>query len=71
MSSVTKDILEKAYSTLCTAKAMAELYEANFKQVSKYILFGPINKLSNVTRNIEHFDFFHNTQKCQALIILP
>lgn len=35
--SVSKDILEKAFSTLCTAKAMAELYEANFKQVSKYV----------------------------------
>lgn len=35
--SVSKDILKKAFSTLCTAKAMAELYEANFKQVSKYV----------------------------------
>lgn len=32
-----KDILKKAFSNLCTAKAMAELYEANFKQVSKYV----------------------------------
>ncbi|BAO74903.1 thiamine pyrophosphate-dependent enzyme [Winogradskyella sp. PG-2] len=32
-----KAILEKAYSKLCTAKAMTELYEANFKQVSKYV----------------------------------
>ncbi len=37
MSSVTKDILSKAFSNLCTAKAMTELYEANFKQVSKYV----------------------------------
>lgn len=37
MSTVTKDILTKAFSNLCTAKAMAELYEANFKQVSKYV----------------------------------
>ena len=37
MSSVTKTILSKAFSNLCTAKAMAELYEANFKQVSKYV----------------------------------
>lgn len=37
MSSVTKDILSKAFSDLCTAKAMTELYEANFKQVSKYV----------------------------------
>lgn len=29
--------LEKAFSHLCTAKAMTELYEANFKQVSKYV----------------------------------
>ncbi|WP_299398239.1 thiamine pyrophosphate-dependent enzyme [uncultured Gelidibacter sp.] len=35
--SVSKDILKKAFSNLCTAKAMAELYEANFKQVSKYV----------------------------------
>lgn len=32
-----KEILEKGFSNLCTAKAMAELYEANFKQVSKYV----------------------------------
>ncbi|WP_179020940.1 alpha-ketoacid dehydrogenase subunit alpha/beta [Winogradskyella forsetii] len=31
------DILKKGFSKLCTAKAMAELYEANFKQVSKYV----------------------------------
>ncbi|WP_452225283.1 alpha-ketoacid dehydrogenase subunit alpha/beta [Lacinutrix chionoecetis] len=32
-----KDILKKGFSKLCTAKAMSELYEANFKQVSKYV----------------------------------
>lgn len=32
-----KDILKKGFFNLCTAKAMAELYEANFKQVSKYV----------------------------------
>ena len=32
-----KEILKKAFSKLCTAKAMTELYEANFKQVSKYV----------------------------------
>lgn len=32
-----KDILKKGFSKLCTAKAMAELYEENFKQVSKYV----------------------------------
>ncbi|MCT4623344.1 MAG: thiamine pyrophosphate-dependent enzyme [Schleiferiaceae bacterium] len=32
-----KEILKKGFSNLCTAKAMAELYEANFKQVSKYV----------------------------------
>ena len=31
------EILEKGFSKLCTAKAMAELYETNFKQVSKYV----------------------------------
>ncbi|MBO6879136.1 alpha-ketoacid dehydrogenase subunit alpha/beta [Winogradskyella sp.] len=34
---MNKDILKKAYSKLCTAKAMTELYEENFKQVSKYV----------------------------------
>ena len=34
---MNKDILRKGFSKLCTAKAMAELYEANFKQVSKYV----------------------------------
>ncbi|OZV67138.1 alpha-ketoacid dehydrogenase subunit alpha/beta [Winogradskyella aurantia] len=34
---MNKDILKKGFLKLCTAKAMAELYEANFKQVSKYV----------------------------------
>ncbi len=32
-----RKILEKGFSNLCTAKAMAELYEDNFKVVSKYV----------------------------------
>jgi len=32
-----KDILKKAFLKVCTAKAMTELYEENFKQVSKYV----------------------------------
>ncbi|NRD21635.1 tungsten formylmethanofuran dehydrogenase [Winogradskyella litoriviva] len=32
-----KETLKKGFSKLCTAKAMTELYEANFKQVSKYV----------------------------------
>ncbi|WP_407557383.1 thiamine pyrophosphate-dependent enzyme [Winogradskyella sp. 4-2091] len=32
-----KETLKKGFSKLCTAQAMAELYEANFKQVSKYV----------------------------------
>ncbi|MDX1772492.1 thiamine pyrophosphate-dependent enzyme [Oceanihabitans sediminis] len=32
-----KHILEKGFLNLCTAKAMTELYEANFKHVSKYV----------------------------------
>ncbi len=32
-----KEILKKGFLNLCTAKAMAELYEDNFKQVSKYV----------------------------------
>lgn len=32
-----KKILEKAFTTMATAKAMAELYEENFKIVSKYV----------------------------------
>lgn len=34
---MNKDILKKGFSNLCKAKAMAELYEENFKQVSKYV----------------------------------
>jgi len=34
---MNKTILKKAFLNLCTAKAMTELYEANFKQVSKYV----------------------------------
>ncbi len=32
-----KSTLEKAFSTMATAKAMTNLYEANFKLVSKYV----------------------------------
>ena len=32
-----KDILKQGFSNLCTAKSMAELYEENFKLVSKYV----------------------------------
>ncbi len=34
---MTKDILKKAFTKLVTAKAMTELYEENFKLVSKYV----------------------------------
>ncbi|RZS99886.1 alpha-ketoacid dehydrogenase subunit alpha/beta [Aquimarina brevivitae] len=34
---VSKEVLQQAYSLLSTAKAMAELYEDNFKVVSKYV----------------------------------
>ncbi len=32
-----KNILKKAFKNLCTAKAITELYESNFKLVSKYV----------------------------------
>jgi 2-oxoisovalerate dehydrogenase E1 component len=32
-----KEILKKAFSNLCTAKAMTKLYEVNFKLTSKYV----------------------------------
>ncbi|MFD2568378.1 alpha-ketoacid dehydrogenase subunit alpha/beta [Pseudotenacibaculum haliotis] len=32
-----KDIFQQAFSNVCTAKSMAELYEENFKVVSKYV----------------------------------
>ena len=34
---ITKELLQQAFTTLCTAKSMAELYEENFKVVSKYV----------------------------------
>ncbi|HKK11356.1 MAG TPA: thiamine pyrophosphate-dependent enzyme, partial [Flavobacteriaceae bacterium] len=34
---MNKTILKKAFSLLCSAKAMTELYEDNFKMVSKYV----------------------------------
>lgn len=34
---LNKTILSKAFSTMATAKAMSELYEENFKIVSKYV----------------------------------
>ncbi len=36
-TTIAKEILKKAFSTLCTAKSMTELYEENFKTVSKYV----------------------------------
>ncbi|WP_114490791.1 alpha-ketoacid dehydrogenase subunit alpha/beta [Candidatus Ulvibacter alkanivorans] len=37
MKGIMKEAYKKAFSNLCTAKAMTELYEANFKLVSKYV----------------------------------
>ncbi len=37
MSLLDKNILESAFSTMATAKAMTNLYEDNFKIVSKYV----------------------------------
>jgi len=37
MSKIDKSILETAFSTMATAKAMTNLYEDNFKIVSKYV----------------------------------
>ena len=34
---MNKEILKKGFYNLCTAKSMTELYETNFKQVSKYV----------------------------------
>jgi 2-oxoisovalerate dehydrogenase E1 component len=34
---ISKDILKKAFKNLVTAKAMTEIYEENFKTVSKYV----------------------------------
>lgn len=34
---MNKNILKKAYLDLCTAKAMTDLFEVNFKLVSKYV----------------------------------
>ena len=34
---MNKDLLKKAFTTLVTAKAMTEIYEKNFKTVSKYV----------------------------------
>ncbi|MDQ7918339.1 thiamine pyrophosphate-dependent enzyme [Mesonia sp. MT50] len=34
---INKEILKKAFSNLCTAKAITDLYEENFKTVSKYV----------------------------------
>ena len=34
---MNKEILEKAFHNVCAAKAMTELYEENFKLVSKYV----------------------------------
>jgi 2-oxoisovalerate dehydrogenase E1 component len=36
-NTLNKIILEKAFATMATAKAMTELYEENFKVVSKYV----------------------------------
>ncbi|RMD72161.1 MAG: thiamine pyrophosphate-dependent dehydrogenase E1 component subunit alpha, partial [Bacteroidetes bacterium] len=34
---VPKEVLKRAFRLMCTAKTMAELYEAHFKVVSKYV----------------------------------
>ncbi|MCT8338698.1 thiamine pyrophosphate-dependent enzyme [Flavobacteriaceae bacterium TK19130] len=37
MKKINKDILEKAFKNLVTAKTLTEVYEENFKVVSKYV----------------------------------
>lgn len=37
VKNIDKNILKKAFQTLVTAKAMTEIYEENFKTVSKYV----------------------------------
>ena len=37
MKKLTKDILKKAFELMSTAKSMTEVYEENFKVVSKYV----------------------------------
>ena len=37
IKTINKTTLKQAFTTLCTAKTMAELYEENFKVVSKYV----------------------------------
>ncbi len=37
MENINKATLKKAFANLCTAKAMTEEYEDNFKEVSKYV----------------------------------
>ena len=32
-----KEILKNGFTKICTAKAMTEVFEANFKEVSKYV----------------------------------
>ena len=34
---ISKEVLGRAYELICTAKSMTEIYEANFKFVSKYV----------------------------------
>src|SRR5690554_4112691 len=34
---ISKEVFKNAFKNVCTAKAMAELYEENFKVVSKYV----------------------------------
>jgi 2-oxoisovalerate dehydrogenase E1 component len=36
-NNINKNVLAKAFKLLCTAKAMTEIYEENFKFVSKYV----------------------------------
>ena len=37
MKHTSKEILQNAFRHMATAKALTELYEANFKVVSKYV----------------------------------
>ena len=34
---ITKKVLREGFELMCTAKTMAEVYEENFKQASKYV----------------------------------
>ena len=72
MSKINKKTLEKAFTLMATAKAMTELYEENFKVVSKYVHAtsrGHEAIQLAAAMQLEHFDYAYPYYRDDSMLL--